>query len=197
VIIGYTEHLNVFWNFLESPWAITYFVCICNLQVNEDYVMELWTIQFSLSCLVFLKVLNCLEQSSIWLGFWYGGILFGFWHGRIKDLQVNKWTHDNVLTTNHVYDYVKNASSMALLLILGLLCTPVDIRVHNIYVDTIAYPFHILQLYITSHRPYFKNVLIPFSIWYQKYGKPYTWVPIWYHKVVIPPQQHRSQHPPK
>jgi hypothetical protein len=154
---------------LESPWTITYFVCICSLQVNEDYVMELWTFQFSLSCLVFLNVLNCLEQSSILLGLWYRGMT--------KDFQVNKWTHDNILTTNHVYDYVKNASSMVLLLILGLLCIPIDIRVHNIYIWYHCIPIpHPSIVYCITYT-IFKNVMIRLSIWYQKYGELYTWVP--------------------
>jgi hypothetical protein len=46
----------------------------------------------------------------------------------------------------------KNASSMATFLIPQLLYTFDSIKVHNIYVDAIAYPFHVLQLYIPYQK---------------------------------------------
>lgn len=60
------------------------------------------------------------------------------------------------------------------------------IKIHKIYVDTIAYPFHILQLYIPHHiYTICKNDLTSICIWYQNFGTPYILVPVTYHKVAI------------
>ncbi len=94
------------------------------------------------SCLMLLKIENCIEQVLDMFGFWYGGT---------RDLQVNKWICVIILMVDYVYDYVKSASSMGALLIPKSLYIFIGIKVHEIYVDTIAYTFHIFQLYIPYH----------------------------------------------
>jgi hypothetical protein len=78
---------------------------------------------------MFLKTQNCIEQVLIMFGFWYGGT---------RDLQVNKWISVIILMVNHVYGYVKSASSMGALLIPKSLYIFIGIKFHKIYVDTIA-----------------------------------------------------------
>jgi len=63
---------------------------------------------------------------------------------------------------------------------------PNVIKVLKIYVDTIAYPFHILQLYIPYHiYTICKNDLMSICIWYQNFGTPYIPVLVRYQKVAI------------
>jgi hypothetical protein len=47
--------------------------------------------------------------------------MFIFWFGGIRDVQMNMWIHGKNLITNHVYNYVENASSMRAILIPKLL----------------------------------------------------------------------------
>jgi hypothetical protein len=54
--------------------------------------------------------------------------MFRFWYGGIRDVQMNMWIHANILIANHVYNYMKNASSMGALLIPKLLYILVIIK---------------------------------------------------------------------
>jgi hypothetical protein len=160
ILVGGYEHWNVFlknWikkNLREQVIVLFVYPII----FTNEWIYVWWSYEHFhyWSCLMFLKNFNCIEQVLVMFGFWYGGT---------KDLQVNKWICVIILMVDHVYDYVKSASSMGALLIPKSLYLFIGIKVHKIYVDTIAYTFHIFQLYI----PYHIHTILKNSLYHYAY----------------------------
>jgi hypothetical protein len=84
-----------------------------------------------------LEIVECLEQVLVLFGFKVTWTSFNF-----------VWI--SILASDHVYGHVKTTSSMS---IIDTMVTYIYMLVSKSirYVDTIAYPSHIFQLYTTYH----------------------------------------------